>query len=175
MIDNLEIRLSGQQDVVPLEHHYGDAFKEEEIFSLVSELLADAPAVLSLMAVTAEALVGHVMFTPCHIANSDARVVLLGPLAVATRWQRKGVGNALVRLGLDRLVDQGVVRVLVLGDPAYYKRFGFKPEGDIQPPYPLPEQWRDAWQSLELGGVNLDLRGRLKVPQPWQREELWGP
>jgi hypothetical protein len=43
-----------------------------------------------------------------------------------------------------------VGKVLVLGDPAYYGRFGFAKETAIQPPYPLPEAWDGAWQSLVL-------------------------
>ena len=44
-----------------------------------------------------------------------------------------------------------MTHVYVLGDPAYYGRSGFIPEPAIAPPYALPEEWRDAWQSLSLG------------------------
>ncbi len=44
----------------------------------------------------------------------------------------------------------GVIQVYVLGDSAYYERAGFEPVSDVAPPYPLPEEWRRAWQSLSL-------------------------
>jgi putative acetyltransferase len=87
--------------------------------------------------------------------------------------QRKGWGGALVREGLVRLRNQSVTGVLVLGDPAYYGRFGFQAEPDIAPPFPLPQEWAGAWQSLPLGKEPLG-EGPLKVPQVWHDPKLWG-
>lgn len=65
--------------------------------------------------------------------------------------------------------------VFVLGDPAYYGRFGFAPERGVAPPYPMPEEWADAWQSVGLDGTDSPRRGTLNVPSVWRRESLWGP
>ncbi|MHA1189117.1 MAG: GNAT family N-acetyltransferase, partial [Alphaproteobacteria bacterium] len=65
--------------------------------------------------------------------------------------------------------------VYVLGDPAYYRRLGFESEDSVKPPYPLPEEWRGAWQSLGLGAGKPPLRGKLSVPQPWRQRALWAP
>jgi putative acetyltransferase len=110
----------------------------------------------------------------CGIAGTADRPALLGPLAVAPGWQRRGIGTALVRDGLRRLREIGATQVLVLGDPAYYGRFGFRPESGVIPPGPVPPQWREAWQSLALGDGAVG-RGRLDVPPPWRRPELWTP
>ena len=103
------------------------------------------------------------------------RDALLGPLAVLPERQRQGLGSALVRAGLDALRDRGTRRVLVLGDPAYYARFGFAPERGTAAPYDLPEAWRDAWQSLALSDESAPKAKRLAVPAPWRDPALWAP
>ena len=55
----------------------------------------------------------------------------LAPLAVAASWRRRGLGEALVRQALREAVARGERMVVVLGDPAYYSRFGFVAAGDL--------------------------------------------
>ena len=175
MTDRIEIRESGPSDVALIERLYPEAFPDEGLLPLVRELLSEASIVLSLVGMADAALVGHAIFTTCGIAGSLEEVALLGPLAVAPAWQRQGIGSALVRAGLQRVETAGASQVYVLGDPAYYKRFGFEADADVTPPYPLPEAWRGAWQSLSLGGNQSPPRGKLSVPQPWRQEALWAP
>ena len=69
----------------------------------------------------------------------------------------------------------GVALVCVLGDQRYYSRFAFKTETRVLPPYPIPEVWREAWQSIRIGGLNDALAGKLMVIPPWRDPALWGP
>nr|WP_272876799.1 GNAT family N-acetyltransferase [Neoroseomonas terrae] len=71
-----------------------------------------------------EDVAGHVLFTWAPIG--DVPVAALAPLAVAAPARRQGLGAALVRAGLASCADAGAAAVLVLGDPAYYARFGFR-------------------------------------------------
>lgn len=169
------IRAFEPPDVPSIEALYPAAFPEEDLIPLVRDLLQDQTACMALVAILDGQLVGNVIFTRCAVAGSAARVALLGPLAVQPAWQRQGVGGALVRDGLRQLGEEGVGRVLVLGDPAYYGRFGFRQETRIVPPFPLPEAWAAAWQSMALGDAGGELAGRLEVPPAWRRPELWGP
>ncbi|MFZ1681403.1 MAG: N-acetyltransferase, partial [Rhizobiaceae bacterium] len=82
---------------------------------------------------------------------------------------------ALLRAGLEGMAGRGAAKALVLGDPAYYGRFGFTPERDIATPCPIPPEWRDAWQSLALGPGSETIRGTLAPPAPWMRPALWMP
>ena len=175
MADKLDIRDSLPDDVTSIEALYPDAFPDEDLLPLLRDLLREEPVVLSLVGIVDSALVGHVIFTTCGIAGRADTVALLGPLAVAPAWQRQGIGSALVHAGLRRLDAAGTSHVYVLGDPAYYKRLGFAPDDDVAPPYPLPEEWRGAWQSLSLRGDQPPLHGTLSVPQPWRQRALWGP
>jgi len=125
------------------------------------------------VALAAGAVAGHVVFARCAVGDDPEPVALLGPLAVAPAHQGRGLGSGLVRAGLDRMRGAGVARIFVLGDPAYYGRHGFAAERRVVPPYPLPEAWRDAWQSVRLDGAPPAPPGTLRVPVPWRRPALW--
>ena len=174
-MEKIEIRESLPSDIASIEKLYPNAFPDEDLLPLVKELLQETPIVLSLVGIVGTSLVGHVIFTTCVIAGDTDEVALLGPLAVVTAWQRQGIGSAIVRAGLQRLENTGVLQVYVLGDPAYYGRLGFVPEVGVMPPYPLPEEWRQAWQSINLRSPEPPSRGKLSVPQPWLQPALWAP
>ena len=175
MIDKIEVRESVPTDIASIRELYPKAFPDEDLLPLVTALLREGPTVLSLVGIADGALAGHVIFTTCGIAGITEKVALLGPLAVAPAWQRQGIGGALVRAGLQREKAGGAVRVFVLGDPAYYRRFGFQPDDRVAPPYSLPEAWRGAWQSLGLRAGDPPLSGVLSVPPPWRQPALWAP
>ncbi len=175
MSGGIEVRESHPEDGALIEALYPSAFPDEDLLPLVRELLREGPAVLSLVGILDGALTGHVVFTTCGVLGAPDKVALLGPLAVAPARQKQGIGSAMVRAGLQQLQSAGVSRVYVLGDPAYYSRFGFVPDDNVTPPYELPEEWRGAWQSLSLCDDTSPLHGALSVPQPWRKPALWGP
>ena len=175
LMHDIEIRPSRPEDLASIEKLYPAAFPDEDLLPLVRHLLAEEPGIVSLVAKAGGEIAGHILFTPCAITDSEAGAALLAPLAVAPEWQRKGIGSALIRDGLSRLKRDGVAHVYVLGDPAYYGRSGFKPETDVAPPYPLPAEYRDAWQSLGLGSAPLPGHGTLVLPKVWMQPALWGP
>ena len=143
----IEIRPSGPQDVDALMALYPAAFPEEDLLTVVRALLGAETGVLSLVACLDANLVGHVAFTECSVPGRSERVSMLAPLAVAPAHQRAGIGRTLTGEGLRLLKEDGFAAVYVLGDPNYYGRLGFSTEARVNPPYPLPEEWRGAWQS----------------------------
>ena len=95
---------------------------------LVDALRAAGKVELSLVAECEGHVVGHVLFSAVTTAGDDPPFAAgLAPLAVVRRMHRLGVGSALVRHGLARCRRAGHAFVVVLGDPAYYSRFGFEP------------------------------------------------
>jgi len=95
---------------------------------------------LSLVADIDGDVVGHCMLGRKHLAARPAPAVLaLGPLSVHPRWQRQGVGGRLVTAALKAALRRGQEDLIVLlGEPTYYPRFGFKPASDfgIGPDWP---------------------------------------
>lgn len=175
METTLLIRQSTAADLGALEEIYPLAFPDENLFPVVRDLFREDAQVLSLCALDGGAIAGHVGFTFCHVEAQAPAVALLAPLCVAPHWQKQGIGTALVNEGLKRLSTLGVPKALVLGDPAYYGRFGFAQEDDIAPPYPVPDEWRAGWQSLDLNDDGKTLSGALGVPGIWNDPTLWQP
>ena len=175
MLDKLLIRDSDKGDFAAIEALYPVAFPDENLLPLVRDLLKDTAIVISLAGTIDMHIVGHAIFTKCGVAGSRVKAALLGPLAVAPAWQRRGIGSAIVRAGLRRLQDTDVSLVCVLGDPAYYKRLGFLPESLVGPPFRLPAEWDGAWQSQTLGEHSVSCSGKLTVPRQWLEPELWAP
>lgn len=167
------IRQARPADAPAIEQLYRDAFPEEDLLPLVRDLAASDAVVF--VAVVDGALAGHAAFAPCSVDHGPQTVALLGPVAVAPRLQGQGLGSAIIRAGTEHARHAGVAHVYVLGDPAYYGRFGFSQEDNVAPPYPLPEEWREAWQSLRLSDEAPPLQGKLTVPQAWRHEALWLP
>lgn len=94
--------------------------------AIIDALRKDAALTLSLVASIDGDIVGHVAFSPVVIDGRDMGWFGLGPVAVRPDRQRRGIGTALIRAGLARLSDAGAGGCVVLGDPIYYRRFGFE-------------------------------------------------
>ncbi len=175
MSDKLEIRESVQDDAAAIDSLYPEAFPDEDLLPLVRDLLQDAAITISLVGAMNSQIAGHAIFTRCGVVGSSVKAALLGPLAVAPAWQRQGIGSAIVRAGLQRLTDEDMDLICVLGDPRYYGRLGFLPDALIEPPFPLPPEWSGAWQSQYLDKTMAPCSGRLTVPPQWLQPALWAP
>lgn len=102
------------------------AFPGPDEADLVERLRAAGRLTVSLVAEEAGVIVGHVAFSPLRVASA-LRGSGLAPLAVHAAARRHGVGARLVREGLAAAAASGADFAVVLGDPAYYARFGFEP------------------------------------------------
>lgn len=93
---------------------------------------------LSLVAEEDGVVIGHAAFSPVLIGGRDCGWFGLGPVSAAPARQRSGIGAALIRRGLAHLRAEAAAGCVVLGDPGYYRRFGFAP-GGLRYPGPPPE------------------------------------
>ncbi len=108
--------------------------------AIVDALRTAAALTVTLVAVEADDIVGHVAFSPVDVDGAFVGWYGLGPVAVQPQWQGQGVGQALIREGLERLRHRGARGCVVLGDPGYYGRFGFRADSrlrlaDVPPEY----------------------------------------
>lgn len=137
---------------------------------LVDDLRAAGALGLSLVAEAPDGtLVGHVAFSPVTVEGRGAdRLLGLAPLAVVPAWQGRGLGSALVSAGLEAARARGCELVVVLGEPAYYRRFGFRPAGafGIAWEHPAPP---DAFMAVALAGDGSGLQGVLRYHAAFDR------
>ena len=133
------------------------AFGRPDEADIVDRLRMGAPDYLGLVAVEGEAVIGHIAFTPVTFepARPGSTAYGLAPMAVLPEHQRSGVGSALVRAGLDACRGRGAGGVVVLGHPAYYPRFGFRPASTfgLRCAYDVPDE---AFMALALRPSALD-------------------
>lgn len=123
------------------------AFGREDEAKLVERLRAEGDVICELVAEEAGDVSGHILFSRLW-ADRSGLFGALAPLAVKPEGQRAGVGSALVRAGLDSAREFGCLGLLVLGDPAYYGRFGFSAEAAAQ--VQAPFRGLAAFQALAL-------------------------
>lgn len=124
------------------------AFPTTAEADLVERLRSDADAVLSLVSVREEQIVGHVMFSRMRIPSESLG---LAPVAVLASHRRMGIAEALIRDGLRRAKHAGWKAVFVLGSD-YYQRFGFDPA--------MTRGLKSSYAGPHLMGVALQ-------PEPW--------
>ncbi|MEP4198044.1 MAG: N-acetyltransferase [Aliishimia sp.] len=93
---------------------------------IIDELRKDGDLTISLVASVAGKIVGHAAFSPALIGNASSNWYGLGPVSVAPDLQKQGIGQALIKEGLAMLLKQSAAGCLLIGDPNYYSRFGFR-------------------------------------------------
>jgi putative acetyltransferase len=122
----VHIRTEEERDWAAVQAVNESAFERTAEAHLVAALREQAQPVISLVAEHEDAIVGHIMFSPVVFpGRPELRVMGLAPMAVAPEHQRKGIGSALVRDGLEQCKHLDFGAVVVLGHPEYYPRFGF--------------------------------------------------
>lgn len=163
------IRRETARDVAGIRAVTTAAFARPVEAALVDALRAD-PAWLPALSLVATgpngAVIGHVLATRGQVGTAPA--LGLGPLSVAPDHQRTGVGSALMHAVLAAADALDEPLVALLGDPAYYQRFGFQPSTDhgIEPPL---AQWRPHFQVRPLSAHDPALHGTFTYAPPFDR------
>lgn len=119
---------------------------------------------LSLIAYCNDKAVGHILFYPLTIKTATTTIPTLGlvPLAVKPEYQRKGIGTQLVNEGLKRAKSSGYKSVIVVGNPNFYGRFGFKQANNLNNNIGVPVK---HLMSLELEQGSLkNVKGVVEYP-----------
>ena len=175
------IRRATDADLIDVLSVERGAFKSNSESNLVKNILVDPSAkpILSLIAIVNNQTVGHILFTNAHLSDKSSQLVLsiLAPLAVRPEFQKKGIGSALIKKGLNILERSGVELVFVIGHPEYYPKHGFVPAIPLgfHPPYQIPKEVENAWM---VKAMQLNILGKnsgkviccdaLNKPEYWQ-------
>lgn len=103
--------------------------------AIVEALRAAGALAVSVVAVEGGEVAGHVAFSPITVDGAPAPGWFgVGPLSVRPGRQRAGIGSALMRAGLERVKALGAKGCVLVGDPAYYRRFGFEASTSLSYP-----------------------------------------
>jgi putative acetyltransferase len=93
---------------------------------IIKALRAAGALTISLVAEIEGRIVGHIAFSPVKITDGTTNWYGIGPVSVLPKYQKKGIGKSLVNEGLSFLKELGGRGCALVGDPNYYKRFGFQ-------------------------------------------------
>ncbi len=93
-------------------------------------------------------LAGTVRHWPIALANCPLDVVLLGPIAVDPMLQVGGIGAHLMQQAINEATNAGHDMILLVGAPAYYRRFGFRPAAEFG--IVMPDEQAERVQALPL-------------------------
>ena len=127
----------------------------------IVDALRGSEGAISLVAIAADSIVGHILFTPVDVDGTQRsiRAAGLAPMAVAPEHQGQGIGSRLVRAGIEACRAAGYQVIVVVGHATYYPRFGFVPgtSKGLECQWPVPPE---VFMVLELlPGVLRDVRG----------------
>jgi putative acetyltransferase len=146
----IKIRTEVADDIEQVRTIVRTAFPSDAESKLVDKLRANGKAIIALVAVDGDDVLGHILFSPVSIIAdsgspppSDAKGIGLTPVAVRPDAQSHGIGSRLIRDGLIHCKDLGFDYCVVLGAPEYYQRFGFKKASsyDIQNEYGVDDEF----------------------------------
>ncbi len=149
---NIEIRPEIAADVAAIEAVTISAFLHAPHTSHTEHFIVDAlrragQLTVSLVASADGVIVGHVAISPVTISDGATGWYGLGPISVAPEYQRRGIGSRLIREALRVLREPGASGCVLLGEPAYYSRFGFR----VNPNLTLPGVPIEYFQAISFG------------------------
>lgn len=164
----ITIRDETPKDIETIERITVDAFSKVWISQLTEHHiirgLREAGALtLSLVAEVEGKVCGHVAISPITLSESPGSWFGLGPISVAPELQKMGIGSALMQEVLARLHEMNADGCVLVGDPEYYQRFGFRD-------YPsLTHQGVPQKNVLALPLANSEPRGEAVFHPAFQR------
>ena len=164
VIEQVTVREERVDDHAVIRHVNESAFGTAEEADLIEALRTEGVVLLSAVAEVDGQIVGHVLFSRIWVdAATPVEAVALAPVAVLPSHQRRGIGDRLIRYGLEALRAFGERIVIVVGHPTYYPRFGFSTELSRRIGSPFPP---DAFMALELTpGALTGVRGWVRYPR----------
>ncbi|MGL5839472.1 MAG: GNAT family N-acetyltransferase [Sphingorhabdus sp.] len=120
---------------------------------LIDKLRETGALALSLVAEKDGAVVGQVTFSPAFAADGSPGWYALGPVSVEPALKHQGIGRQLIHAGIAWLQEQEAAGCVLVGNPAYYSRFGFQRFPNLAP----QAEHAEYFQILPLGVAEPDV------------------
>lgn len=145
------------------------------IGNLVYELMTetDRKDLYGFVAIEHEKIIGCIFFSRLTF-ESGICAFILSPVAVHTEHQGKGIGQQLIKYGINRLKEEGVELVMTYGDPDFYSKVGFKPVKEETVKAPLPLTFPEGWLGQSLVSNSIEpIAGPSSCVKALNKPEYW--
>ena len=147
----------------------------EAIGALVRDFMAstDANDLYCFIATEGEQIIGSIFFTRLTF-ESGIDAFILAPVAMHTDHQGKGVGQKMIKFGLNALKEDGVELALTYGDPDFYSKVGFSVITERLVPAPLELKYPEGWLAQSLISDAIEpIPGKSYCVEELNKPELW--
>lgn len=125
------------------------------------------------VATEADQIVGGIFFSRVTF-EGGTNAFILAPVAVRTDFQGEGIGQQLIRFGLDALSKDGVELAITYGDPTFYSKVGFRSVTEAEIPAPLTLQHPEGWLAQSLTGDEIQpIKGESSCVEALNKPEYW--
>ena len=150
---NIIVRDEEITDIEAIEKLTKAAFQNAEHSShtehfIVNSLRTHGQLTISLVAIEDGSIIGHVAISPVEMSSGEIGWYGLGPISVHPDKQGCGIGSLLMNKSLQKLKQLGAQGCVLLGEPSYYSRFGFK----NYPELILPNVPSEYFQAVTFSG-----------------------
>lgn len=127
----INIRSESSDDINEIENIIIEAFRNhphsnQTEHNIVTKLRDNDALAVSLVAIINHTIVGHIAFSKVKINNEFIQWYGLAPVSVKPEYQHQGIGSKLIRSGLEAIKALNAKGCVLLGEPEYYNKFGFK-------------------------------------------------
>ncbi|AHI28858.1 GNAT family N-acetyltransferase [Marinobacter similis] len=178
----MKLSLCSESDKPEIQQLFTETFSESDssaegalVGQLAQQLMdeTDAENAFGFVASENQEIVGCIFFTPLKF-DAPSKAVLLSPVAVRTEYQGQGVGQRLIRFGMEQMGKSGVELVFTYGDPNYYSKVGFKTVSQQVAKAPFELSHPEGWLVLSLTGAAIKpLPGVARCVDAFNDPALW--
>ncbi len=151
---NIKIRPENNQDIDDIFQLTQAAFENIPLSSkteqfIINELRVRGELSISLVATTDKEVIGHLAVTPVTLSTGEKNWYEIGPISVHPAYQKRGIGSKLINAALQQLRAEEAQGCVVLGDPSFYQKFGFK----SYPNFYLPDVPIGYFQAISFTSI----------------------
>lgn len=171
-----------KSDIAEIKQLFTRVFSDSEnpsegllIGSLVFDLIksTDAKDIYGFSATENGRLIGSIFFTRLTF-NSGINAFILSPVAIHTSYQGKGIGQSLIKFGINYLKENGVTLAFTYGDPNFYSKVGFRCITEKVVKAPLELSQPEGWLCQSLVGNEIEpIAGNSRCVEALNKSEYW--
>jgi putative acetyltransferase len=141
------------------------------VFDLIES--TDPKDIYGFVATENDQIIGSIFFTRLIFENG-VNTFILAPVAIHTDWQGRGIGQNLIKFGIDHLKKEGVTLMFTYGDPNYYSKVGFSPITEKVAKAPLKLSQPEGWLCQSLVGREIKpIAGSSHCVEALNKAEYW--